>query len=156
LTEINIIRDPESYNVSDARMTAAQDGGRRLGALMQSLRMTIVMAAALTVMAAMASPADAARRSKGARHHAVHSIDVPHGFGTGALMTGPLAGPHIGLPFGYGYDRFEADFYAYTHGYLGTSAAAPQSDQHCARRYRSYDPASGTYLARSGVRRSCP
>ena len=123
---------------------------------MQYPKTTVVMAAALTVMAAIASPADAARRNKSARHHAVHSIDVPHGFGTGALITGPLAGPRIGLPFGYGYDRFDADFYAYTHGYLGTSAAAPKSIQYCASRYRSYDPASGTYLARSGVRRSCP
>ena len=123
---------------------------------MQYSKMTIGIAAALTVMVAIASPADATRRNKSARHHAVHSIDVPHGFGTGALITGVLAGPHVGLPFGHGYDRFDADFYAYTHGYLGTSAAASQSDQYCARRYSSYDSASGTYLTRSGVRRRCP
>ena len=41
--------------------------------------------------------------------------------------------------------------------------AAPQyavPDQnavaYCAQRYRSYDPASGTYLGYDGVRRSCP
>jgi hypothetical protein len=41
-------------------------------------------------------------------------------------------------------------------------AAAPtyvvpdQNAAYCAQRYRSYDPASGTYLGYDGLRRSCP
>jgi len=123
---------------------------------MRYRKTAIVLVAALTMAAPVASPADAARKKNVARHQVWHSRTLPYGFGTGARITGPLAGPRVGLPFGYGYDRFDADFYAYTHGYLGTSAAAPKSIQYCASRYRSYDPASGTYLARSGVRRSCP
>ena len=123
---------------------------------MRYRKTAIASAAALAAIAALASPADAARRHKGARPQAVHSRVVPYGFGTGAMITGPLAGPRVGLPFGHGYDRFDANFYTYTHGYLGNYAAASRPDQYCARRFRSYDPASGTYLSRNGVRRSCP
>ncbi|WP_426418931.1 BA14K family protein [Bradyrhizobium genosp. A] len=34
-----------------------------------------------------------------------------------------------------------------------STAGAPSSS--CARRYRSYDPASGTFLGRDGRRRAC-
>lgn len=46
---------------------------------------------------------------------------------------------------------------------IAGAAAASQANQEaqqqaawCAQRYRSYDPASGTYLARDGMRYSCP
>ena len=42
--------------------------------------------------------------------------------------------------------------YAYGQGY-GTGG---RDDAYCAQRYRSYDPASGTYLGYDGVRHSCP
>jgi BA14K-like protein len=69
---------------------------------------------------------------------------------------------------GYGYDDaygYEPDYaygtapgytyspgYAYGQGY-GTGG---RDDAYCAQRYRSYDPASGTYLGYDGVRHSCP
>ena len=58
------------------------------------------------------------------------------------------AAPYI--PYGY-YDN---DYYEDEPVY----EVAPQSgaDEYCAQRYRSYDPASGTYLGYDGVRHPCP
>jgi hypothetical protein len=36
------------------------------------------------------------------------------------------------------------------------NAAAQQNAAYCAQRYRSYDPASGTYLNNDGYRYPCP
>ena len=35
-------------------------------------------------------------------------------------------------------------------------AAAADAAAYCARKYRSYDPASGTFMGRDGMRRPCP
>jgi BA14K-like protein len=35
-------------------------------------------------------------------------------------------------------------------------AMAPQGDSYCAQRYRSYDPASGTFMGYDGQRHPCP
>jgi hypothetical protein len=40
-----------------------------------------------------------------------------------------------------------------SHASAAVSANAGQSS--CAQRYRSYDPASGTFMGRDGVRHSC-
>jgi BA14K-like protein len=40
-----------------------------------------------------------------------------------------------------------------SHASATASVSADQSS--CAQRYRSYDPASGTFLGRDGVRHSC-
>ncbi|WP_136625941.1 BA14K family protein, partial [Bradyrhizobium macuxiense] len=46
------------------------------------------------------------------------------------------------------------------YGYYDDSApvaVAPDADaSYCAQRYRSYDPASGTYLGYDGRRHPCP
>lgn len=59
------------------------------------------------------------------------------GLATGAIIGGAIA-----------QSQAQA---APTYAVPGGSAAA-----YCAQRYRSYDPASGTYLGYDGVRRSCP
>jgi BA14K-like protein len=45
-------------------------------------------------------------------------------------------------------------------GAIAQSQAAPvyrgNSAAYCAQRFRSYDPASGTYLGYDGIRRACP
>ncbi|MGT2438497.1 BA14K family protein [Bradyrhizobium betae] len=71
---------------------------------------------------------------------------------------------------GYGYDRG----YGYRHhgngaavlgglaagaiigGAIANSQARANGDGYCAQRYKSYDPASGTYLGFDGQRHSCP
>jgi hypothetical protein len=39
---------------------------------------------------------------------------------------------------------------------LGNAAAGNNAVAYCSRRFRSYDPASGTYLGYDGYRHSCP
>ena len=63
--------------------------------------------------------------------------------GTGKLLPflqGQAGAPGAGVPSG------AAGAYAYE----------PSTAQECARRFKSYDPASGTYLGRDGYRYACP
>jgi len=52
-----------------------------------------------------------------------------------------------------GYARLPG--YAYIPGYAYGTAPADE-DAYCAQRFRSYDPASGTYLGYDGLRHACP
>ena len=62
------------------------------------------------------------------------------GPGTGAIIGGLAAGAIIGGAIAAGQ----------------ANAAAQQNAAYCAQRYRSYDPASGTYLNNDGNRYPCP
>jgi BA14K-like protein len=76
------------------------------------------------------------------------------------LATGALIGGGYGYGYGYPYygddyayygdDDYDGDAYAAAPDYSGGDA------QSCAMRYRSYDPASGTYLGYDGIRHPCP
>jgi hypothetical protein len=85
------------------------------------------------------------------------------GLAAGAIVGGALAAtPYYGYDYGYapgyyGYG-YAPDYYSYgyapgyqSYGYSGGGDAA-----YCAQRYRSYDPASGTYLGYDGIRHPCP
>lgn len=82
------------------------------------------------------------RGFRGPHHHHHHRHGYGHrrGVGAGAVIGGLAAGAIIG-------------------GAIASSQAQAQANQaasYCAQRYRSYDPASGTYLATDGYRRPCP
>lgn len=78
------------------------------------------------------------RRFYGGRFHR-------RGFGTGALIGGLAAGALIGGAI--------ASQAAPAPAYL-----APQQDatSYCLQRFKSFDPASGSYLGYDGQRHSCP
>jgi hypothetical protein len=101
--------------------------------------------------------------------------DHDRGFGAGA---GFVAGLAAGSALGYGYDPYYyGDDYAYGDnaysdyayndyydngydaGYPADSGVVVSSSggdaSYCAQRYRSYDPASGTYLGFDGLRHPC-
>lgn len=94
----------------------------------------------------------------GGRDHDHHGgRGFGYGLAAGALLGGYGYGPY------YGYDDYGYDDYAYGYdGYYGDDAyaAAPEYAEggpgYCAQRYKSYDPASGTYLGYDGVRHPCP
>lgn len=74
-----------------------------------------------------------------------------YGYGAAGLGLGLLGGaiiasqaPYYGSGYGYGSG------YAYPDngGYVSSAA--------CASRFKSYDPASGTYLGYDGFRHTCP
>jgi hypothetical protein len=94
------------------------------------------------------------------------------GIGAGA---GFVAGLAAGSALGYGYDPYYNDGYYgddyayndyYDNGYDAGYPAYPADSEvvvssaggdasYCAQRYRSYDPASGTYLGFDGLRHPC-
>ncbi|PTM42952.1 BA14K family protein [Bosea sp. 124] len=65
----------------------------------------------------------------------------------GALAAGALAGPRYVEPA----PIYGAPVPAYGYGVEDVDAVA-----YCSRRFRSYDPETGTYIASGGVVRSCP
>jgi hypothetical protein len=87
------------------------------------------------------------------------------GFAAGAIIGGAIASPYYYgggyYPYGY-YPAYPA--YGYPppppgyYGGPGYGAAAPVGGDanSCAQRYRSYDPASGTFLGFDGQRHPCP
>ena len=89
----------------------------------------------------------------GYRHHRHHG---------GGFWPGVAVGAGIGIGSTYGYYG-SPTYYDDSYGYYDDSAvvaAAPPSDDeavaYCMQRYRSYDPASGTYLGNDGLRHPCP
>ena len=103
------------------------------------------------------------------------------GFAAGAAAVGIATGAAIAAnDYGYG-SGYYGDNYAYDPGYYGDSYAydtgvtfdaglplvafdqpvpvegpVVASASYCEQRYRSYDPASGTYLGFDGLRHPCP
>ena len=65
-----------------------------------------------------------------------------YGNGAGALIGGLAAGAIVGG--------------AIAAGQANAAAAAQQNVAYCVQRFRSYDPASGTYLGTDGYRHPCP
>jgi hypothetical protein len=68
-----------------------------------------------------------------------------HGGGLGAGIAGFAAGAIIGGALG----AAQSPAYA-------VPAGPPPGHEYCASRFRSYDPASGTYLGYDGLRHPCP
>jgi hypothetical protein len=92
------------------------------------------------------------------------------GWGWGGPAAGLAAGAIIGGAIAasqpYGYD-YAPGYYGYgydpgynSYGYApgGYAAPAPGGGDvaYCEQRFRSYDPASGTYLGFDGLRHPCP
>lgn len=77
------------------------------------------------------------------------------GFAAGAAIGGLGSYAYYGGPY---YDDSYYDDGYYDDG--ATVAVVPDvggdSSAYCAQRYRSYDPASGTYLGYDGLRHPCP
>lgn len=76
----------------------------------------------------------------------------------GGRYYGPRYGYYRpGYRYGYG-SAAAAGAIGLTTGAIVGSAIAQSNNaaSYCAQRYRSYDPASGTYVGYDGVRRRCP
>jgi len=95
--------------------------------------------------------------------------DRNRGDGDWNRRRGFRGGPSISFGFGVGPDYYGDDSYAYndypayddSYAYYGNddgyvSANAGADPAYCTQRYRSYDPASGTFLGYDGQRHPCP
>lgn len=127
-------------------MRPPQMSARLLGAalIVSSALSAPAIAAPLRADAGLSTAAPAAAESVQYRRWGGRGYGYHHhhrgGGGAGALIGGLAAGAIIG-------------------GAIAASqaqAAAQQNAAYCAQRYRSYDPASGTYLNRDGNRYPCP
>ena len=77
------------------------------------------------------------------------------GWGWGGFTAGAIIGSALAAPYYYGsyypYAPYRPPPPAYYGGPAGGDAAA-----YCAQRYKSYDPATGTFLGYDGARHPCP
>jgi hypothetical protein len=82
----------------------------------------------------------------------------------GGFWPGVAVGVGVGSTLGYYGNNYygSSPYYDDSYGYYDDSAvvaAQPSDDDavaYCTQRYRSYDPASGTYLGNDGLRHPCP
>ena len=108
--------------------------------MLNTLKTGGLAAAAIAAVLTVASPATA--RPWHRHHHGHFGAGAAIGFATGALIGGALARPYYGNG---------GPYYAYQPGY-----SVDRSDEYCMQRFKSYDPASGTYLGYDGDRHPCP
>jgi len=96
-------------------------------------------------------------RGHGGWHH--HGGGFWPGVAAGALVGGALGSyAYYGGPdyYDYGPDYYADNTY-YDDGAPAVEVGVVGGDaSYCAQRYRSYDPASGTYLGYDGERHPCP
>lgn len=104
--------------------------------------------AAIAVFGVLAATPASAQWRHGGWHSGYHhggwhrgGYGVGAGLATGLIVGGALAAANNGYYGGY-YDTGP--------GYVGGG-----NDAYCMQRYRSYDPASGTYLGYDGQRHPC-
>jgi hypothetical protein len=103
------------------------------------------LAIAATTLVAVA-PADAQWRGRGHHHRGYNNGGaILGGLAAGAILGGVIASQNRG----YYNDGYAPRYYG---GYSGGG----DQDAYCFSRFKSYDPASGTYLGYDGYRHPCP
>ncbi|MBI3700647.1 MAG: BA14K family protein [Afipia sp.] len=82
------------------------------------------------------------------------------GLAAGALIGGAIAAgssPYYGPGYGYGYGPgYYGPAYAPAPVVVEPGYGGGDAEAYCMQRYKSYDPASGTYLNYDGNRYPCP
>jgi hypothetical protein len=87
----------------------------------------------------------------------VEAVRWGRGFGWGlgaGLLGGVIGGGALAAPYYYGEPYYYPPT-AYGPGYYPAPGIGGDAS-YCASHYRSYDPATGTYLGYDGVRHPCP
>ena len=91
-------------------------------------------------------------RRGGYRAHRIGGVGL--GLAAGALIGGAIIGAT--RPYGYyGYGGYDPGYY--DQGYVSAPPYVGGNEiAYCQQRFRSYDPASGTYLGFDSLRHPCP
>jgi hypothetical protein len=124
-------------------------------------KFTLAAAALAASVALIAAPAAYAQHHGGWHgggwHHGGGWGGAAAGFAAGALIGGALgaaaSGPYYGYGYGPGYYGYD---YGYAPGPVVVEGSSGGAEAYCEQRFRSYDPASGTYLGYDGLRHPCP
>jgi hypothetical protein len=106
--------------------------------------LTLALSAAVTV-----TPASARGWH---HHHHWRGAGARIGFAAGALIGGALA---AGNPYNYGPAYYGPGYYG-SYAYEPPVYAGGNAIAYCEAHFKSYDPASGTYLGYDGIRHGCP
>jgi hypothetical protein len=140
----------------------------------KSLAVSTVLVANVTGYAGTASalPAIDRRAIKNASPRLIESVRWGWGWGwaapavAGGVVAGALIGSALARPYYYGpgpyyYPYYPRPYYAPAPaGYYAPGYYSPQSGEgaiaYCSRRFRSYNPSTGTYLGTDGYRHPCP
>jgi hypothetical protein len=134
----------------------------------KSLVATIVFAAGIAAVSttASATPVADALAIKNAVPAAIESVQWRRGWGWrggggwGGAAAGFVAGAVVGsaLTAPYAYEPYYYQPPAPVYGPPGPGYGAPVADAaaYCAQRFKSWDPATGTYLGYDGLRHPCP
>jgi hypothetical protein len=129
---------------------------------------TVVFAAGIASVATAASamPVADALAIENAVPAAIESVQWRRGWGWGGAGAGFVAGAVVGsalaAPYAYGYGPYSQPRYyqppAPVYGPPRPGYGAPVADAaaYCAQRFKSWDPATGTYLGYDGLRHPCP
>jgi hypothetical protein len=85
------------------------------------------------------------------------------GFGAGLGYGSPYYDDYAygGYPYDNSFAYYDGPNYSDTFAYdaeptVGVTVNGGADPSYCAQRYRSYDPASGTFLGYDGMRHPCP
>jgi BA14K-like protein len=131
---------------------------------MLNMSVAAVLAAGVATASSVASAtpfadALAIKKAAGTDVEKVWGRGFGWGFGAG-FLGGAIIGSALARPYYYGpgpyYPYYGPAYYpppAYGPGYYPAPADGGNG---CARRYKSYDPASGTFLGHDGARHPCP
>jgi hypothetical protein len=138
---------------------------------------TIVFAAGIAAVTTTASamPVADALAIKKAAPAAIESVQWRRGWGwrggggwggaAAGFVAGAVVGSALTAPYYYGYGPrpyYPQPYYyeppAPVYGPPGPGYGAPVADAaaYCAQRFKSWDPATGTYLGYDGLRHPCP
>lgn len=127
--------------------------------MISKLAMTAAAVGTAFVLAAAPAQAQHWHGHHGGWHHGGGIGAGIAGFAAGALIGGAVAagsGPYYGYGPDYGYDYGPDYGYDYAPGPVVVERSGGGAEAYCERRFRSYDPASGTYLGYDGLRHPCP
>jgi hypothetical protein len=106
---------------------------------------------------AAAEPITADRLTQGDTATRTELVQWGGGYGGGWYGPDSSAGVTVAPRSYYGYGRSAYDDYAYDRGAVAPRASSnADAVASCQQRFRSYDPASGTYLGYDGLRHPCP
>ncbi len=115
------------------------------------MRLRMIAMPVLAAMLSFSAPAQAQYHHHHGFHHRHGSFGPGLGFGfvAGALLGSALAADPYVYDYSPGYYDYEGPIY-------DGPVVGGDPEAYCVSRFRSYDPASGTYLGYDGRRHPCP